>query len=1014
MDSWSPQYRDLWEQTRLATDLNELSELRKSIKKNTDLSPPEISNLELSYFRQVRSATHDGWQEAGNIIRNELLQYCLMQSADMGKEVEREPDWITLDRHQGRELLQGWVEDFPSDFQNKLVINLINDLRPLLDTSQAREACYVLSSLGYKDDAIIEHLFEHAQENSTLTGTLVDTVISLGVTYDPRLTPLIKRLIDSSEPHQAVFALSKMDASQVKELIEQCIRRIEAESSESGHLHLVLSACSKTIARHEDDNSLQDWFWDIAREHKMIVLIDNQIASSLNSKEVVPDILNWLTELITIEDEYFRLWRVSNRLENCSRPKQLSSWKEGCNDDALELVRHIAVSNLGKENIYETIDNKAVHAAWRILLSVGFDDIQELLKQAESNSSNRYVLGEIFSTVACLAFKDLPKFVTELIENEYDCNSSDINSFLLREGASSIARSSASYQAFKALLNFGYTYEGKVLLNISEALAEVAVYLCNSGNEHIIPNLLDRISRQNEPRHREASCRAIARLGSSGLFPASHAHLLIQSIQDKDLPDFARADLISALHGLELSSDSKIVSKITELAKNSTEIRIVWECCVFLIRQPFWEKFTGIVRDRIGLNIDSIVPIDKELYNGWRAWLVGELFLRSPSHFSKELAFILRNCEDNTCYQIARCLQRTSDFTDEVVDAIEFRIINDHTPYQSYTFLFDLLARIDLSRLLSTSVLKSQEYWSVESKVAFATALGNATTSDTTCSALRMTILDALIGDGALPVRRAANLAMLRCDSDAFVKIWRYRARSTDLQLRLRAAESIEFLPKSIWSNMSDNDIQQLKQDSYRAVRGAIEDAFEHADRRWRANFCLNRIKEVKGTSNNEMFAAFPYGEALKRCGDNETIESLTMYLLEEKLPPNVLTWVRQIIKAIEKSRDDNKREISHGWNAIIEQFDGILESNTQKCDATFHLWKVPNEDFSNLGRWGGTVTLGADATGAFVFNLIFGTEHVTVSGDGRCSGEAIVTKTTNNKFLIINGSGQYPSKAQD
>lgn len=172
-------------------------------------------------------------------------------------------------------------------------------------------------------------------------------------------------------------------------------------------------------------------------------------------------------------------------------------------------------------------------------------------------------------------------------------------------------------------------------------------------------------------------------------------------------------------------------------------------------------------------------------------------------------------------------------------------------------------------------------------------------------------------------------------------------------------------------------------------------------------------MKAVKGTSDTERFAAFPYGEALKKCGDTESIEGLRTHLREAEPPPNVFAWIRQIIKAIEKAREDSEREVGHGWNAIIEHFYGVLESGSQSCEATLHLWKVPNEDFVNLGSWGGTAALAEDSAGASAFASMFDRGYVTVGGAGRCTGNALITKTKHDQVFIIKGSGPYPSKVQ-
>lgn len=1012
--SSSSEYMDLWDRVRRATDLNEMKELHNEIAENEVITGSESSSLQLYLFGQIRSVTTGTYEDAVEFIRGDLLRLCLQDQDATETSADADQSWVERDRQRARELLKDWIDDYTSTQQLQLIAGLVSELMPLLGQPNGVRAFRVIATIGYRDDDIVEHLFDHAERSSSLLAQCIDTLISLGVCSDDRMHPLVTQLIDSDEPQKAVFALARMDATESTGMMKSCLNRIDEPGGHKGYLHWALSACAKAIARHQESERLQDWFWDIVKNHKSLVLMDGRLAGFVNSTRVIPDLLNWLPSLTSIEDEHLRVSRVSNRLETCVHSRHLTSWRDGCRSEAIEILRRVAVADTGDESDFGTTRDKAKVSASRILLSLGCDDLQDLLVQAVRSETNRHVQSDLMELGSCLALKKLPDFVVDLIIEEFNCQSGDVKPLLQRGAATTLVRSAASYESFEILLSFGYTLDGSVLLQTSEALAEVALFLCEAGDGRVVPRLIDRIGEQHAPRHREAACRALSHIGGHGLIPRSNVSDVVAHLADEELPDYARADLVSSLHGLEFGIRDRAVSTVAKLAESSLEDRVTWECCVFMVRQPFWEEFVGLVFNRIGWNGEEALPPESESCNAWRAWLIGELFLRSPSRFSKALSHVFRKCDDDSCYQLYRCLDRATEFPREVVDAVESRVFRDMTPYRSHAFLLSLLGRADHTRLVGPRLFECIERWTIESKVAYTDALISSSDGNTEFRARRTAVLDALAGDGAVAVRRAAYLANLRLAPDLFVTIWRLRAQSNELRLRIQAAESLEFLPSEIWSNRNDEDLDRLAQDRFRRIRDTVEDSLEHAYRRSHAHELVEQVMAVSGTSDSELIAAFPYGEALKRCGDRESIERLRAHLSVSQPPPNVFEWIRQIIKAIEKAYDGVEREVSRGWHAIMEHFDGVLKSDSRSCDATLHLWKVPNEDFVNLGSWGGTAVPSENTAALTPVAFVMDGGYVTVESDGRQAGIAIVTRTKDERMVIIQGSGAYPSRLHE
>jgi len=402
----------------------------------------------------------------------------------------------------------------------------------------------------------------------------------------------------------------------------------------------------------------------------------------------------------------------------------------------------------------------------------------------------------------------------------------------------------------------------------------------------------------------------------------------------------------------------------------------------------------------------------KRRIDAWRAWLVGELFLKASERFAPGLTYVLENCDEESCYQLSRCLQRAATFPSPVVDAVQRRLLGSQNAHGSPSFLFGMLARMDWSRLVSDSLSTARGRWTIEAKVAYVRALGGVASEDSAFAGRRLSILDALASDGAVMVRRSASLAILKCAPETLVGLWRVRARSEEMQMRVRAAEMVECVPQEVWSGDEDADLLRLRQDRFRIVRATVSEACQQAERRSRAERYVDRVKAVTESSDDEIFKVFPYGEALVKIGDGDTIEALRMHLREREPPLNVDGWICRIIKGIEKAREGDKREVTRGWDAILEHFDGILTSNGVSFDAAFHLWRIPGDAPSRVGQWGGTVVLDSKVSASDLFR-IFEADYVTVGGWARGVANAIVTKTRHDAVLILKGSGRYPSSVE-
>lgn len=1010
MTVWSDAYRDLFGAIHDAPDVAALSAIHGRIRTGGNLSERESSALQLTYFNRMHAATSALPDVAVNTITGALIDYCLQYDTSASSEV---PTEIKININRARELLHEWVEQYDENTQSTIIQAVTSKLRPLLESNEGKRACLLFGSIGYRDESLIDALCSLPESRPDMLTYCVDALASCGAASDGKVLALIRRVINSDRPGDALYALNRVSPAVSVPLVEHHLDALVAGADTDMWTHLALAGIARIAAKAEGHEEFHERVWQRALQFRNIVLLDGQIASALNAITVVPELLSLLTDAAFIESESLRVWRIAVRLEECLRPKHVMAWRDSCHGEALDVIRRVATANTGPDREAISMADRAKEFAWQMLIACGDATLVTLLEEAITNEESGWVQEHIMRTVSCIALDDVPRSILELIESEYDCQPHERKAFAQRLGALAIVRASASYRAFQALLNCGYTYDGAVLVEIAEALAEVAQYLHERGDDRVVGALLQKLSDRSRPLQREIAARALEHLASPGLENAGIVSTVLSGIRDNSLPGYARADLVNVLLRLGVMNSPGLCDTIAELVRNVQDDQLLWQCCLFIVRGSQWKQYLVAIWERIGWNGETDCGTSAvRNVDGWRAWIVAEMFLRDTRRFYNAMAHVLGHCNEDTCYQLSRCLDRDAEFPAGIVDIIENRIVANIGPYCSPPYLFKLLVRMEFGRLLSARVLQSQRTWTVEAKVAYLYVVSQAPVVDVVDKARRVAVFDAMAGDSALQVRRAANRAILLVSPDSLIELWRGRVRSPDLQMRLRGAETVEFLPHRIWQGESDDeDLLRLRGDRFRSVRAKCEESLTEAERRHRAESYLERIISLKSGDMNEVVDAFPYGLALAKIGNTETIERLVKHLREHEPPPNVYNWIQRIIKALrEKVRDDDKREIGHGWDAIVEHFEGYLILGTSVLDAECHLWRTPQENPAQVGTWGGTIVLRSPLSMRDVFGGMFSREHVIIGAPDRESAKAVVARTKDMRLLVVSGSGEFPT----
>lgn len=1009
MSRFSTLYRKFWDRLRKAATVGELVTLTDEISRNAtggDLQPHEASLLEYCILERIVDVAAGGAEDATKLIIQHLVPYCLQQRDDIPEEYRS--DYLS-DRLRARELLKDWVQHFDDFSQEQICNALIQHLLPRLDGPHGVAASWILNQLGFGTEALFDALFRIAEVDEEKCKPFLYSLIACGAKPDDRMFGLVERLSQIGLPRNLPQVLRTVATPNRHVLLKQTVEQLEA-LNDLPYLHFALAVLvDSLVADFADDNTEFQDVWKILCRHKKTVLMDGRIVPTLNFEPVIPEMLKWLNTMRELENDGFRLWRITNRLFECHRPKQLDSWYGSLTTDSLSIVSEQAQINTGTSDTSRSIESEGKFAACKTLLMSGSSDTPQLLVAAYS-TDEEWMLHRSIAKLSCgIQIDPMPPFVIQRIEEERNPDEIDSHEFAFRETALSIARSSGSKEAFDALLNFGFTLRGGVLLTWSETLSTVAYDLCRRDSPGIVEAIIEKLSAGQEPRYREAAARVLSFLGARSLLNEDVVATVLQGILDEDLPDYARADLVNSLHTLEFSADSETMSVVSTMTFSTDQPNLRLESSVFLIRQGCWTEYVDQFWQLIGWGRPEDIPAAPEGHlDDWKCMIVAELFLKDSTRFTNAMVFVLKNCDDDVCSRVCRSLRRGHEFPKSVVDCIETRLVAGTNHFSSPAYLFAALGHMDPSRLVSDAIWSHRDEWILGAKIGCIDAIREVEGQEETFKHEAIARLDALCGDSAVAVRRAANRAILAMSSegDLITNLFKKRAEPKQpLWRHMLAAETLEFLPNSVRAELGADELEQLKYHRFRQVREQVEVSLKAALERDNAAHCRARLLSMVVGNNDEVLSLFPYGDALAQIGDLDDLHAVREFLTEhQELQLNARAWLQEIINQIAKRFKSNDNDISLGWNTIYESFNGQLSTGVGKLTAEFNLWRQPNANYREPGTWGGTAVLSEQLR----LDEMFQIPDATIDANARKPGYVVVGRIQ-GMLVNLQGSGDYP-----
>lgn len=1000
----------LWNRIDKADSTPELVALLRDFQTREGvLSSSEYSSLVTRTLNVARDFTLNAPEDAKDIIEEFVLPLSL-------KVCPPDNSDLKFKSHQMRSLLGRWLDSFVDTPGIRIRDNILATVLADLRAHRSKESVWTIGVIGYRTEQITSAILEMAKDNGELGTVAVGTLGRLGLppALKASATDLVWSKIASNGLRPGLLYTLQEIAS--KEMVDSILGVLPVpETPDAGLMSIPLSsllnALTHIASRNPHDHQLQDRIWSAARQYRDHATSSGGVATRVDTTQVLIDFARWVSHVEASKGTLRFIYY--DRMSECIRPKSLDGWSYVEDDEFLSVLRADAIGDSRLTGGFVTTEARRKQLAFETAICLSKPGVLDWLDAAVTNETSGYVQEMIFQSAACFRILKLPEMVTNLIVEECDISRADeTDAFVARTGAILLAQSAGTRQAFDALCKFGFTYDGQVLRTTSDALSELANARIEAGDRDIVDILLRMASLANTPkRQREAGidalCSVITHARTENLTAS-----LFALIDDPDLDGYSRRTAMEALGFLDRDLFLETVPRLVQFA--DVEGDLGWRAIEALARQRLLQGHEDILVHRVGLQKDEngwSVSNRSEI-GGWQSFIVGLLYRDDVDSFSPAVVDILDHGGTDAMFQVIDSVRHYGRMTPEkVVDAITSRIYRRSTKNSAETFLFGLLGELAPERLASEQWDQHWSQWLPEARAALSDVLGETPLEESNAIGHAVALLAILGFDGIYAVRRAAYRAMSAINIASFVDTCGAWARELEVRFRLRAAEAARWIPEDATPEGTFDD-WGLTYDIEPSVRDIAKTIIEDRHKqRWMEEY-LNHV--LAATDDATVFAAYRYGRALVKIGDDSTARQLRKHLASVDLAGHVKHWIRRIIKDLEQNWSKTTANWPQPWfnrPGVIEEVDGvILVSSQKKLPAHFSLWRLSQTGPSDLGKWGGAAKPAPEVH----WSEFLDSDSVGIEIPNRAPATAILsrqfsTSTDGTRILILSGSGAYP-----
>ncbi len=1016
-----------------------------------ELSSKEELDLRYGALRALKRTLPSGVPEIANIITEYLLPLCVCRNTDA---VELEESLLI---YNCRELADEWLNSLSGEEGSRVMGVALSSLSAALERpAERRGACWTIANIGFRTDALTESLWRIAETGDTDDGALaLRTLASLGLEGDQRLRCL-ERALELVREHllpDLLGVLAAIPHSQtVSVLMEAWLSRPSSEiAPECNNLLAVFAA----IGRSLDEPSAIDraceaigiMYKRLDQSFGRYLRLASNVLPQLNSPVSIQLLLQMLTEQTGI-DEYDR-WLVMHRLEDCYWPRQLESEPVlgEYRTPATEILKEFVLQLGDYKGRTATFPGEAKILGLRTAFFLGLPEIPSWLGEAMVKEQNPFLQQEILEAYAVLKIAPLPDplpvWITE--KKELGTGPGDNAEFIRRMGATRVARSAESWEAFDLLSRPGLTRDGSVMMETAEAL--VAAALCSGKSPEqrsdVIKRLFDAVEHPTTRAQLSSGCRALAAVARRKWLHAESEQLiaLLTVEPEISMEPHDRAELVSAVVALPTTNiPATILDTIADWGRERSDI--LGERAVrAIVELKKAAEHTEWLAPKLGLS-----PVG----GGWdwsqnasgqlesSVFVIVQLYAQSQAQFTPALCSILKDERwfvryDAVSALLHLVLHEKIPLDAPVRKALVTRARRRQNTRQSDPELLRKAAFLAPEQFVLEPWSDYCKDWLEDSRVGLANAIGEvfaklptdspktSVTDNPEPRRQATTHLLVLARDGRYAVRRAAHRALGKVSPVVLSDVCDALLTSHDVQERMLAAEAWAWLPDFAVSGMAESGPiihnlhaqrfhTSLLEDASKRVRDTAQRAADAKKRRDIARHYQIKLMTELPNANPEMLRSWKFGYALALIGDDDAIRTLQVHLSRTETSPCVRFWLVGLIQQMEKNWSKTMEKWPEPTARVpggMEVVEAVVRIKGRPVSLNCTLWHLSRATSEDDWRWGGFgVVLGEEAVRS---SALLGSE-VVISAQNRRDVAVKITSADLDGYIEFRGGREYPS----
>ncbi|TWT84937.1 hypothetical protein CA13_64180 [Planctomycetes bacterium CA13] len=986
----------------------------------------------IDYANSLCSAAASATRTHPEVV-SELIDRLVLPFVELRNDSDDKSLRFSIDQDYLRKNISQWIYQYSYDEMCLVRASVLTVLEEKLRTKPQDCFFWCISRIGYRSSSIATLLWKMANGNGQHAAIAARTLIATGLDEAER-----DLILDRVQSKLGKLRFVELTELAIQELVGP--KRMEIAMHFLDHVFrqkeskrrlgqgLAISVVTRAVDRCDDDAKTHDEVWSLLSKRGEEVSQSGEYGFRCNSAQVVNDyFVSFAAEMQQDNAERGHLnYIYLSRLQELVKPAHLRGARKFKNQEVSEWLEKIAGRDTGHHGQFTTTSSELKPLAMAALLELGFQPDQAFIANAVARESSGFVSQEVAKLLACSRISELPREILDLVSERPVVNvevqsddtaadsAEDNEHFCKQLGLIELTQSCRSRNAFEAMLEFRFTYEGRVLMVTIEALCELAIARIEEGDDDVAEVLLEIARHGGDRNHRETAISVFCRLCWSGYVHGIQLSVLVRLAQDEGIEAYIRSEVLQAIARTKFEVSETSKTQLWSLT-DSTDETLRWRAFeVFIMKDWLDEKSERLLLDRLQLAFtdDQLNVAEPESLMGWQAYLLGVLYQRDVERFATAVSSVFLQARADVFYQLIRPVRRVGDTNPaKVITALASRIVSLNTSYSTDTGLFSVLAELSPDLLLDFIDSASWQDWRVEGRAALCeaaeTVLRQVRPRDTLVWMLPF------IKDSSFQVRRSAYRVLSRIDHEQLFTSCRLWAGSEDREWERRSAESTEWLPTTLFS---DDVLRSMEFQGHREP--AVRDAFDgvllrRRQRQWTESY-TEKLFSFCRSESFDVGEALRLARAIAKLGDDATLTQIKQFVESSSLSIGARNILKRAKKQLEKQWKQTTAKWPEPWSheeGEIDLVDGlfVLEDGT-KISGAMTLWRKHRYDQSEKYSWGGVAV---DLSGKLGFHRE--SREVRLEIAGRPTSEILIGIVQSSSWkgtaVQFHGQSAYPDR---